>query len=55
MLVLAMEFSRDARRPHSEKQQGGKAVRIRERPTVSKPTVGIATEVTCVGHSLKTE
>jgi hypothetical protein len=33
MLVLAMEFSRDARRPGSEKTSWGQAERIRERPT----------------------
>jgi hypothetical protein len=52
MLVLAMEFSRDARRPESYiASLGGRPYGIRERPTVSYGTVGIATEVTEVTPS----
>ena len=45
MLVLAMEFSRDARHLDS-KVHWRLADRIRERPTVGNTTIGIATEVT---------
>jgi hypothetical protein len=33
MLVLAMEFSRDAQRPGSDETSWGEAVRMHERPT----------------------
>src|ERR1700728_3987702 len=55
MLVLAMEFSKDAQRPRSDKTSWGQAERIRERPTTAKRAIGIATGVTLFCHSLKTE
>ena len=44
MLVLAMEFSRDARRPDSEKYELGGRTNTRA-ADLSEKTIGIATEV----------